>query len=210
MATLTDELAKAMAELEDGQVMALVKERLQAGVAPLKIVGSLQEGMTEVGLRFEAGTYFLSELIMCGEIMKEAMTELEPYLAGTNAEHRGNIVIGTVRGDIHDLGKNIVVMLLKGAGYNVIDLGVDVPAEKFVEAIKENNAPLVGMSVLLTGCQDAMKDAIARIRAAGLNVTVLIGGNYVDEMVKNYVGADYFGSIASDAVKVADKIFAAN
>ncbi|MEW6662621.1 MAG: cobalamin B12-binding domain-containing protein [Bacillota bacterium] len=210
MARLMDPLANAIAELEEEKVKALVKERLRAGEAPLEIVGRLQEGMTEVGLRFESGEYFLSELIMCGEIMKEAMTELEPHLAGADMKHRGNIVIGTVRGDVHDLGKNIVVMLLKGAGYNVIDLGVDVPPEKFVDAIKEHNAPLVGMSVLLTGCQDAMKDTIGMVRAAGLNVTVLIGGNYVDEIVKNYVGADYFGTTASDAVKVADKIFAAS
>ncbi|WP_227762742.1 cobalamin B12-binding domain-containing protein [Zhaonella formicivorans] len=210
MAVLSDQLASAIAELEDEKVLELVKERLEAGIAPLEIVGALQEGMTEVGLRFESGEYFLSELVMCGEIMKEAMEILEPHLAGAQQEHRGNIVIGTVRGDVHDLGKNIVVMLLKGAGYNVVDLGVDVPTEKFIEAINEYNAPLVGMSVLLTGCQDAMKDTIEAIRAAGLNVTVLIGGNYVDEMVKDSVGADYFGKSASDAVKIAEKVFAAH
>ncbi|MEW6424156.1 MAG: cobalamin-dependent protein [Bacillota bacterium] len=209
MAALTDKLANAIAQLEEHQVMALVKERLQAGVSPLEIVGSLQEGMTEVGLRFESGEYFLSELIMSGEIMKKAMAELEPQLVGASREYRGNIVIGTVKGDIHDLGKNIVVMLLKGTGYNVIDLGVDVHPDRFVEAIKEHKAPLVGMSVLLTACQEAMKNTIEKIRAAGLNVTVLIGGNYVDEMVKEYVGADYFGTNASDAVKVAEKVFAA-
>mgnify|MGYP005848633671 CR=1 FL=1 len=209
MAALTDKLANAIAQLEEGQVLSLVKERLEAGVPPLQIVGNLQEGMTEVGLRFESGEYFLSELIMSGEIMKKAMALLEPHLVGASQEYRGNIVIGTVKGDIHDLGKNIVVMLLKGTGYNVIDLGVDVHPDRFVEAIKEHNAPLVGMSVLLTACQEAMKTTIEKIRAAGLNVTVLIGGNYVDEMVKEYVGADYFGTTASDAVKIAEKVFAA-
>lgn len=209
MAALTDKLANAIAQLEEGQVLSLVKERLEAGTPPLQIVGSLQEGMTEVGLRFESGEYFLSELIMSGEIMKKAMALLEPRLAGTTQEYRGNIVIGTVKGDIHDLGKNIVVMLLKGTGYNVIDLGVDVHPDRFVEAIKEYNAPLVGMSVLLTACQEAMKTTIEKIKAAGLKVTVLIGGNYVDEKVKEYVGADYFGTTASDAVKVAEKVFAA-
>ncbi|MGB9904591.1 MAG: cobalamin B12-binding domain-containing protein [Desulfotomaculales bacterium] len=209
MAALTDKLANAIAQLEEGQVLGLVKERLEAGTPPLQIVGSLQEGMTEVGLRFESGEYFLSELIMSGEIMKKAMALLEPHLAGTTQEYRGNVVIGTVKGDIHDLGKNIVVMLLKGTGYNVIDLGVDVHPDRFVEAIREYNAPLVGMSVLLTACQEAMKTTIEKIRAAGLKVTVLIGGNYVDETVKEYVGADYFGTTASDAVKVAEKVFAA-
>jgi len=204
---LTDALAIAVAELEDEQVMSLVKERLGSGTPPLEIVAKLQEGMTEVGRLFEEGEYFLSELVMAGEIMKDAMAELEPHLKGANQEFKGNIVIGTVRGDVHDLGKNIVVMLLKGAGYNVIDLGVDVPSDKFIEAIKEVNAPLVAMSVLLTGCQDAMKDIIADIRKEGLDVKVLIGGNYVDEMVKENVGADFFGTTASDAVKYADQIF---
>ncbi len=204
---LTDPLAIAIAELEDEQVMQIVKERLGAGVSALEIVSKLQEGMTEVGNRFETGDYFLSELVMAGEIMKDAMAELEPHLKGAQQEFKGNIVIGTVRGDVHDLGKNIVVMLLKGAGYNVIDLGVDVPGDKFIEAIKESNAPLVAMSVLLTGCQDGMKDIISQIRAEGLDVKVLIGGNYVDEIVRENVGADYFGTTASDAVKVADQIF---
>ena len=208
MAKLADALAYAIAELEDDKIISLVQERLEAGTPPLEIVAKLQEGMTEVGLRFETGDYFLSELIHCGEMMKDAMTELEPHLSGTDQQHRGNIVIGTVKGDVHDLGKNIVVMLLKGAGYNVIDLGVDVPTEKFIEAIKETNAPLVGMSVLLTGCQEAMKDTIATFKSDGIDTKILIGGNYVDEMVKGYVGADYFGSNASDAVKIAEKVFA--
>jgi len=204
---LTDTLAKAILDLDEEQVQAQVKERLANGVSPLNIVGSLQQGMTEVGKLFESGEYFLSELVMCGEIMKDAMDILEPHLVGTNAEHKGNIVIGTVKGDIHDLGKNIVVMLLKGAGYNVIDLGVDVPIEKFVEAVKESKAPLVGMSVLLTGCQEAMKQTIDAIKAEGLNTKVIIGGNYVDELVKQYVGADYFAINASDGLKVAQQIF---
>lgn len=207
MATLTDKLASAIAELEDDQVVSIIKERLDAGVSPLEIVGKLQEGMTEVGNRFEAGEYFLSELIMAGEIMKEAMEELEPHLRGKEQEYKGNIVIGTVKGDVHDLGKNIVVMLLQGAGYNVIDLGVDVPAEKFIAAIKESKAPLVGMSVLLTACQDGMKDIISQIRAEGLDTKIIIGGNYVDEMVRKHVGADFVGTNASDAVKIANQIF---
>ncbi|EHQ89058.1 cobalamin B12-binding domain-containing protein [Desulfosporosinus youngiae] len=208
MAKLSEPLASAIAELEDDKAIELVKQRLDGGTKPLEIVRSLQEGMSEVGSRFEAGDYFLSELILAGEAMKGAMDLLEPHLGGVNQEHRGDVVIGTVHGDVHDLGKNIVVMLLKGAGYNVIDLGVDVPADKFVDAIKEHNAPLVGMSVLLTGCQPAMKDTITAIRNAGLQTKVIIGGNYVDEIVKNNVGADFIGVGASDAVKYANQVFA--
>lgn len=208
MATLSDPLANAVAELEDEQALALVEERLEAGIAPLKIIANLQEGMTEVGLRFESGDYFLSELVLAGEIMKDIMGELEPLLEGTAQEYKGNVVIGTVKGDVHDLGKNIVVMLLKGAGYNVIDLGVDVSTARFLEAIKESSAPLVGMSVLLTACQAGMKETIKAIRDAGLNTKIIIGGNYVDEIVRTNVGADYVGNNASDAVKVAERIFA--
>ncbi|AKX93133.1 cobalamin B12-binding domain-containing protein [Neomoorella thermoacetica] len=206
---LTDTLSKAMAELEEEQVLAQVKERLGGGVAPLEIVKTLQEGMVEVGNRFQSGEYFLSELIMAGEIMKGAMDILEPHLGGESGEHKGTIVIGTVKGDIHDLGKNIVIMLLKGAGYKVVDLGVDVPKERFVEALQETKAPLVGMSVLLTSCQEAMKETIEAIRGAGLDTRVVIGGNYIDETVKNYVGADYYATTATDGVKVAAEVFGA-
>jgi len=202
-------LSKAMAELEEEQVIALVKELLGSGVAPLEIVKALQEGMVEVGNRFERGDYFLSELVMAGEIMKGAMDILEPHLSGESAEHKGTIVIGTVRGDIHDLGKNIVVMLLKGAGYKVVDLGVDVPKEKFVEAVKETGAPLVGMSVLLTSCQAALKETIEALRAEGLTPKVIIGGNYVNETVMKHVGADYFATTASDGLKAAAEVFGA-
>ncbi|TGE39407.1 5-methyltetrahydrofolate--homocysteine methyltransferase [Desulfosporosinus fructosivorans] len=205
---LADSLSKAIAELEEEQVAEMVKARLESGVSPLEIVNSLQQGMAEAGNRFETGEYFLGELIMCGEIMQDSMAVLEPLLIGSNAEFKGTIVIGTVKGDIHDLGKNIVVMLLKGSGYNVIDLGVDVAKEKFVEAIKDSNAPMVGMSVLLTGCQESMKEAIDAIRAAGLTTKVLIGGNYIDDVVRDYVGADYSAQAATDGVKIANDIFA--
>lgn len=201
-----ENLATAMTELEEDQVGALVKEYLDNGVAPLEIVNALQAGMVEIGKRFENGQYFLSELILGGEIMKEAMTVLEPKLSGTTGETKGNIIIGTVKGDIHDLGKDIVVMLLKGSGYNVIDLGVDVPKEKFVEALQETKAPLIGMSVLLTGCQAAMKDAIAAVKATGIETKVMIGGNYVDDMVKEFVGADFTCKDASEGLKVAEQI----
>ncbi|GEA15198.1 5-methyltetrahydrofolate--homocysteine methyltransferase [Moorella sp. E308F] len=200
-------LPKAMAELEEEQVLTLVKELLGNGVAPLEIVKALQEGMVEVGNRFESGDYFLSELVMAGEIMKGAMDILEPHLSGESAEHKGTIVIGTVKGDIHDLGKNIVIMLLKGSGYNVIDLGVDVPKEKFVEAVKDTGAPLVGMSVLLTSCQGALKETIEALRAEGLNTKVIIGGNYINETVRKHVGADYFATTASDGLKAATEVF---
>jgi len=207
MATLTDALAKAVLDLEEGKIKQLVEERLAAGVSPMEIVNSMQEGMTGVGNLFETGEYFLSELIMAGEIMKETMVKLEPLLTGTNQDYKGNIVIGTVKGDIHDLGKDIVVMLLKGAGYNVIDLGVDVPPEKFIAAVKEHQAPLLAMSVLLTACQESVKDTVLAVKEAGLDTKILVGGNYVDEKVREYSGADYSTNLASDGVKIAEAVF---
>ncbi|HHT46436.1 MAG TPA: 5-methyltetrahydrofolate--homocysteine methyltransferase [Firmicutes bacterium] len=207
MTNLTDELSIAIAELDEDKVMALVRERLRAGVEPLEIVKKLQDGMTRVGELFETGEYYLSELINCGEIMKGAMGELEPSLAGGEQKYRGNIVIGTVKGDIHDLGKNIVVMLLKGTGYNVIDLGVDVPPAKFIEAVKENNAPLLALSVLLTSCLDSMKEVVEEVKKSGLDVKVLIGGPIIDDQFREYCGADYSSNIASDGVKYAEKVF---
>ena len=209
MNNLTDELSIAIVELEEEKVMAIVKDRLQAGVKPLDIVKKLQDGMTEVGNLFEAQEYYLSELINCGAIMKAAMVELEPHLAGSEQEYRGNIVIGTVKGDIHDLGKDIVVMLLKGTGYNVLDLGVDVPHEKFVDAVKEHNAPLLALSVLLTSCLESMKEAVTAVKEAGLDVKVLIGGPMIDDKVTAYCGADFGSTFANDGVKIAEKVFAA-
>jgi len=208
MANHIEELKNAIVELEADKVISSVKAGLEEEANPMDMVEGLQAGMVEIGNRFAKGEYFLSELIMSGEIMKNAMALIEPKLAGLEQEYKGNIVIGTVKGDIHDLGKNIVIMLLKGSGYNVIDLGVDVPAEKFIEAVKEHEAPLLAMSVLLTGCQDPMKDTIKAVRDAGLNdVKVLIGGNYIDEKVKEYCGADYFGTTADEGVKVANQVF---
>lgn len=208
MTILADDLAGAITKLDEDKAAELVKERLQAGVKPMEIVERLQEGMAEVGRLFETGEYFLSELINAGEIMRGIMADLEPRLVGESGKNRGTIVIGTVKDDIHDLGKDIVVMLLKGAGYKVIDMGVDVPAEKFVEAVKEHNAPLLALSVLLTGCLDSMKEAVTAAKNSGLAVKVLVGGAIVDERVKEYCGADYASAIAGDAVKVAEEVFA--
>lgn len=204
-----EQLTYHMRELERDKVIQGVTEMINDDVPVLDIVDALQKGMIEVGALFSKGEYFLSELIVTGAILRSAMDILGPKLAGAaSSGGKGTIVIGTVKDDIHDLGKDIVVTLLKGAGYNVVDLGVDVPKEKFVESLKETGAPLVGMSVLLTYCQENLKEAIDAIREAGLNdVKVMIGGNYVDELVKNFSGADYYGDRADVALEVAKKVF---
>jgi len=202
-----DELAVAISELERERVLSLVEEWLQTGRKPMEIINSLQEGMVEVGNLFEKGEFFLSELIFTGEIMKEAMALLEPALAAGDREYHGTIVIGTVKGDIHDLGKNIVIMLLKGAGYKVVDLGVDVAPETFVQSAREAKTPLVAMSMLLTSAMGTMKECVKAVKGAGLNASVLIGGPIIDDKVMEFSGADYGSSVASDAAKIADKVF---
>ncbi len=205
----TDDLSKAIVELERDKVMALIKERLEAGDKPLSIISKLQEGMTEVGKLFESGNYFISELINSGAIMKEAMVELEPRLTGSKQEFRGNIVIATVKGDIHDLGKNIVVMLLKGTGYNVIDLGVDVSPEKVIEVVKEHKAPLLGLSVLLTSCLESMQQTVGEVKNAGVDTKVMIGGPIINDKALEYCGADFGSTSGSSPVKFAEEVFGA-
>ena len=204
---MSDELATAMADLEESTVLKLVRQRLDAGEDPLAILASCRDGMTQVGKRFEANEYFISELIMAGEIFKEATALISPRLKMDAIGSRGKVVIGTVKGDIHDIGKDIVVSLLKAANYDVRDLGVDVPAQKVVDAVKETGATVVGLSGLLTIGFDSMKETLAALVAAGLRskVKVMIGGGSVTETVKEYTGADAWGTDAQAAVSFCNQ-----
>lgn len=207
-----DELAIALAELEDDEVLNGVRKLFDDGVPALEILGALQKGMEEVGKRFEANEYFLSELIMSADIFKEASAILGDAFAAESSDKLGTVVIGTVKEDIHDIGKDIVVTLLKCNGFNVIDLGVDVPHENFVAAVKEHNPQVIGMSCLLTSAFDNMKDAVAAIDAAGLRAgrTILIGGGPADEKVCQYVKADGVCRNAQEAVEVCKNKVGAN
>ncbi|MDP2931382.1 MAG: cobalamin-dependent protein, partial [Chloroflexota bacterium] len=162
------ELAQALAELNKDRVNQLVEAKLKDGRAPLDIVSELNAGMTEVGERFTAGEYFLSELIYSSHIMKGVMEKLEPLLkdAGTG-KSAGKVVIGTVKGDIHDIGKNIVIALLKGTGFEVVDVGVDVLAETFVAKVRETGARVLGLSAMLNSTLPEMKKVVDAIAAAG-------------------------------------------
>jgi 5-methyltetrahydrofolate--homocysteine methyltransferase len=162
--------------------------------------------MEIVGQRFEAGTYFLPELLMAGEMLTEITELVKPEMAKTQELQRhGKVLIGTVKGDIHDIGKNIVTFMLDASGFEVKDLGVDVPPEKFVEAIREFQPQVVGLSGFLTLAFDAMKGTIAAIQAAGLRdgVKIMIGGGPVSEDVRNYTGADAYGRDAMAGVSLA-------
>lgn len=204
---MSDALQNAVADLEEATVLKLVQERLTAGTDPLAILGSCREGMVAVGKRYEAGEYFVSDLIMAGELLKQATALLGSRIKSDGSGGRGKVVVGTVKGDIHDIGKDIVVSLLKASGYNVTDLGVDVPAQKFVDAVKASSATVVGLSGLLTISFDAMKETVAALNAAGLRskVKVMVGGGPVTEQVREYVGADALGSDAQSAVTLCNQ-----
>ena len=171
-------LAQAVGDLEEDKAVVLVQDKLAKGEAALSILEELQAGMNIVGERFESGEYFLSELIYAADIFKKAGAPLQEELKSSAQKTYGTLILGTVKNDIHDFGKDIVATVMSSNGIRVIDLGVNVEHQAFVDAIKENGATLVGMSCLLTTVFDEMKEAIKTIKDAGLRdqVTVLIGG----------------------------------
>ena len=197
-----NELAKALRDLDEYRVNELVDEKLAQKVSPIEIINDLNEGIVAVGELYASGQYFLTELMFSGEIMQGLMAKLEPFIAAKGAEGKiiGTVVIGTVSGDIHDIGKNIVVNLLRSHRFKVIDLGVDVPAEKFVEMVQTSGAKVVGLSALLNSTYPEMKNVVEAFKEAGLRdqVKVIIGGTVVSEAVREFTGADAY---ATDAVK---------
>lgn len=203
---MSNPLVKALSDLEEELVLRLVQERLAAGEDPLAILADCREGMADVGRRYEDNEYYVSDLIMAGEVFKQANALISEHIEVESGETRGTVVIGTVQGDIHDIGKDLVVGLLKAANYTVVDLGVDVPPAKFVEALQVNDAPVVGLSGLLTVSFDSMKETVAALEAAGLRgkVKVMVGGGPVTEQVRAYVGADALGADAQAAVSLCN------
>jgi len=198
------EIPTALAELNEQESARLVKERLDAGDDPMTILDDLRRGMDIVGERYKAGDYFLSELIVSGEIFKDSMKLVEPHLKADATASATKIVLGTVKGDIHNIGKDIVAVLLKGAGFEVYDLGIDVPPQAFVDKLKETGAPILGMSGLLTPSFDSMKETIEAIKEAGLRdkVKVVIGGGVVTELVQRHTGADAFTDDGLEGVEI--------
>jgi methanogenic corrinoid protein MtbC1 len=205
--TLTP-LAQAVDQLQPDAAIGLVQEKLAAGEAPLAILEELQAGMAAVGDRFEAGEYYLSELIFAGEIFKMASAPLRDALADASGDAAGTIVLGTVKGDIHEFGKNIAGTVLSSNGIRVVDLGVDVDHQAWVDAVNESGATLVGMSALLTTVFDDMKEAVATLERAGLRdkVTILVGGGPMTEEAARYVGADHYCKTAQDGVVTAKNV----
>ncbi len=204
---MSEQLINAIADMDEEGAIALTKELLAAGAAPAAILDDCRAAMELVGSRFEHGEYFIPELILAGEMLKGVSAEVKPYLTAGQAEVKklGKVVIGTVKGDIHDIGKDIVVFMLDVNGFEVHDLGIDVPVQAFVDKIAAVKPQVVALSGFLTLAFDSMKETVAAIAAAGLRdgVKIMVGGGTVDEQVCRYAGADAFGADAMAAVTLA-------
>ena len=189
------------------EVERLMQEALNEGLSAQDILnGGLIAGMNVVGGRFKKNEIFVPEVMLAARAMKAGMVLLKPIMADTGAEPIGRVVLGTVKGDQHDIGKNLVGMLLEGAGFEVIDLGTDTPSEKFLEAAKEKKADIVGMSTLLTTTMPNMKTTIKALKSAGLTVRTMIGGAPVTQRFADEIKADAFGKDAAVAVEKAKEL----
>jgi len=203
---MSDELIQAVSELDEKEALRLTQSKLALGENPHVILEESRKAMEIVGKKFAAGEYFLPELIFSAEILKEITAIVKPKLVGeTRINRLGKCIIGTVAGDIHDIGKDIVVFMLDVNGFEVYDLGVDVPPPKFVEKIKETGAPVVGLSGFLTLAFDSMKETVEAIKSAGLRdkVKIMVGGGQIDEEIRKYTGADAYGQDAMAGVTLA-------
>ncbi len=205
---MSEDLVKAISEINEDEAESLGRAAIDKGEDPLNILKDCQDAMNIVGERYEKGEYFLPELVMSGEILQTISNIIKPKMqsaAEGDAGRKGRIVLGTVRGDIHDIGKDIVGFMLDVNGFEVHDLGVDVPEAKFVEAVKEVKPQVVALSGFLTMAYDAMKSTVEALKKAGLRdeVKIMIGGGQMTERVKEYVAADAFGMDAVAAVRLA-------
>jgi len=202
----SEEFINAIVDLDEQRALELVRKRLETNEDPLKILDDLKKAAEIIGEKYEEGEFFVADLVLAGEIMKEISELIRPKLRelGKTREVVGRIVIGTVEGDIHDIGKNIVITMAEAAGFEVIDLGVDVPPQKFIEAIKQHNPDIVGMSGLLTLAIKSMKKIVDAIKDAGLRdkVKIIIGGGAVDQHACKHVGADAWAKDATIGIKI--------
>ena len=205
---MAKDLRNTLADLKEEEALAIVKKRLDAGDDPMAILDDARRAMEIVGNRFAESKYFIPDLVYSGEILKSINELVKPKLAQEGETKRGSkVIIGTVAGDIHDIGKDIVVFMLDVNGFEVYDLGVDVPVKTFVDKVKETGAPIVGLSGFLTLAYDAMKQTIEAMKDAGMrdNVKVMIGGGQITEEVMKYTGADAYGKDAMTGVALAKK-----
>ena len=203
------DIFQAVLQFNEPGMADLVKKELDAGS---DIDAILNEGligaMDAVGKQFSEGTLFVPEMLMAAQAMKAGLVVLKPLLAEGDSQSAGTVVIGTVKGDLHDIGKNLVSMMMEGAGFNVVDLGVDVDTAKFVAAAKEHKAQVVALSALLTTTMPAMEETVGAFKEQGLGVKVIVGGAPVTQAFADKIGADGYGEDAPGAVEMARKLIA--
>ncbi len=207
---MLSEIRDSLVNLDMDKTLELVRKAIDQGLKPIDIINSLAEGMRVIGDMFERGDYFISDLIVASEIFKEVMKILEPLVMKEKEVVKpiGRVILGTVEGDIHDIGKNLVATMLRVNGFELIDLGVDVPPQKFVEAVKQYNPDIVGMSALLTSTMINMKKVIEALEKEGLRdkVKVIVGGAPITEEFAKRIGADAYGENAIVAVDICKKL----
>ena len=209
MAEILDQIAKELFAGNAKAVAELTQEALSKGFSPQEVLNEgLIKGMNEVGVKFKANEIYVPEVLIAARAMKAGMEILKPKLAETGVEPVGKMVIGTVKGDLHDIGKNLVAMMMEGAGFEVIDLGIDVPAEKFIQAVKEYQPQLAGMSALLTTTMIQIRENIKAFQEAGIRdkVKIMIGGAPVTQKFADEVGADGYAPDAASAVDKAKEL----
>ncbi len=205
---MSEELMKAITEMREEDALKIATQLLDAGTSPLEILDASRKGLDAIGTCFEEGTYFLPELMLAGEMMTQITELIKPKLAAMPERKRhGKVLIGTVEGDIHDIGKNIVSFMLDVNGFEVLDLGVNVPPQKFVDAVRDFQPQVVALSGFLTLSFDAMKNTVAAIQSAGLRdkVKIMIGGGQINDEVREFAGADGYGRDAMAGISFAKK-----
>lgn len=209
--TRKNQLSQLVADLDEDTVLNLVRQRLDAGEDPLQIINECNEGMREVGERYEKGEYFVAGLIMSGEIFREVVELVQPFLVQrSDGKVLGHVLVGTVSGDIHDIGKNMFGMLLSCHGFDVIDLGVDVPPDIFAQKAIETKPDIVGLSGLITASFETMKETVTTLhneaQSHNLSFPIIIGGGMSDDQIRQYVGADYWMPDAMAGVRLCEDL----
>jgi len=203
-----NQLTTAIAEGKLEIAVATTQSAINENISPMEVMNSMVSGMEIIGQRFEEGKAFVPNLLMAARAMKGALELLRPLLNESGAQPKGRVIIGTVKGDLHDIGKNIVASMLEGAGFEIINLGVDISAEKFVESVRNNEANILALSALLTTTMGNMKGVIEALEAAGLRnkVKIMVGGAPISESFSQQIGADGYSSNGNAAVRLAKEL----
>lgn len=201
------DIYEAVLGFDPAKVVSLVEKEMAAGTSVTEILNTgLIEPMDEVGEKFSAGDLFIPEMLKAAQAMKAGLKILKPHLSDSQSQHKGTVVIGTVKGDLHDIGKNLVAMMAEGAGFEVVDLGVDVSSEAFVKTAAERNAHVIALSALLTTTMPAMEVTVKAVKEAGLSIKIIIGGAPVTKAFADQIGAEDYGADAPGAVQLIKKL----